>query len=149
MTEYTISNFEKLDAFAKQVLKEHISSSQPENQAKLITLSGNLGAGKTTLTQRIGALLEISDEINSPTYVIEQRYLIEGFHNFTELVHIDAYRLEQEEDPVRIGLDETIQDPTKIIIIEWPEKIADFLQDYTKIEITLSLEGEVRNAFVK
>jgi len=148
MNEYDVTTIRSLREFARDVIKNYLEQARPA-QARLITLSGDLGAGKTTFTQTLGELLEISSGIDSPTYVIEQRYPIESHASINELVHIDAYRLEQENDPQKIGLDQTLQDPTKLIVIEWPEKIEGFLQAYKKIEIVLELSGEKRVAMIK
>ena len=86
--------------------------------------------------------------INSPTYVIEQRYPITNHSHFETLVHIDAYRLEQEGDPVKIGLDQTLQDPKNLVIIEWPEKIETFLKTYKKISLSLTQKDSDRFAQV-
>ena len=147
MISHDITSLDQLRDFAVGVL----SSINPhDGQAFTITLSGDLAAGKTTFTQKLGELLGIEkDEINSPTYVIEQRYPLDTHESFSELVHIDAYRLELDGDPIKIGLNHTLKDPTKLVVIEWPEKIEKFLQDYKKMEITLSLEGDKRIAQVK
>jgi len=148
MNEYDVTTLESLRAFAQHVIKDHINL-EVAGQARLITLSGDLGAGKTTFTQILGELLGVSDGIDSPTYVIEQRYSITDSQSLDELVHIDAYRLEQEDDPLKIGLDQTLQDPAKLVVVEWPEKIEDFLQSYKKVEIILQLNGEKRGAVIK
>ena len=148
MNEYDVTTLESLREFAQHVIKDHINL-EVAGQARLITLSGDLGAGKTTFTQILGELLGVSDGIDSPTYVIEQRYSITDSQSLDELVHIDAYRLEQEDDPLKIGLDQTLQDPAKLVVVEWPEKIEDFLQSYKKVEIILQLNGEKRGAVIK
>jgi len=138
MKSFDVTSIGQLREFAAQILE---SITPLDNQAALVTLSGDLGAGKTTFTQELGVLLGIEkSEINSPTYVIEQRYPITNHDNFSELVHIDAYRLEQEDDPIKIGLNQTLQDPTKLVIIEWPEKIESFLGPYGKMGILFSLK---------
>jgi tRNA threonylcarbamoyladenosine biosynthesis protein TsaE len=53
-------------------------SAQKKPSATLITLSGDLGAGKTTFTQQIGELLKIKEKINSPTFVISKEYQIKS-----------------------------------------------------------------------
>ena len=144
---YDVSHIQDPQKHAGEILTTVTTN---QNQAGLITLVGNLGAGKTTFTQKLGGILGIPEEdINSPTYVIEQRYHIPDHSAFSELVHIDAYRLEQADDPYKIGLDQTLGDPTKLVVIEWPEKVQDFLKDYRATQITLTLDGEKRSLEVR
>lgn len=83
-----------------------------------LTLSGDLGAGKTTFTKGIGLGLGIKRTINSPTFAI-----VKVYHGEKTLNHIDAYRLEDEED---IGFDEYLYG-AGITVVEWPQRIASFL----------------------
>lgn len=145
MNSVDITEMKQLREFAAQILGV-VSKQKTQNQATLITLSGNLGAGKTTFTQELAKLLEISESVSSPTYVIEQRYPIFEHKQFAELVHIDAYRLENENDPQKVGLDLTLNDPQKLVVIEWPQKIENFLKNYTKISISLENKQTSRNA---
>jgi len=140
---FDVTDIENLEAFAEQTIGYVLLQN---DQAGLITLSGDLGSGKTTFTQKLGEILAVRGDINSPTYVIEQRYPITNHKDFNTLVHIDAYRLEEENDPQNIGLDLTMTDPGKLVVIEWPEKIEEFLKPYKKIAITFSQNGDERKA---
>ena len=78
---------EELEDFAA----DFVSKLEKSDTAKVIGLSGNLGAGKTTFTQRVAKKLGILEEsITSPTFVIMKKYELESqvFDNF---IHIDAY----------------------------------------------------------
>lgn len=145
MNSIDITEMKQLREFAQQILVV-VSEQKTETQATLIILSGNLGTGKTTFTQEFAKLLGITDSVSSPTYVIEQRYSILEHEQFTELVHIDAYRLENKDDPQKIGLDLALSDPKKLILIEWPQKIESFLEKYTKISISLENKQTSRDA---
>ena len=94
----------------------------------LLTLSGDLGAGKTTFTKGIGQGLGITKVINSPTFTILKQY--QGRLN---LSHFDAYRLEgQSED---LGFEE-IFDSDDVCVVEWANFIEDILPvDRLTIEI--------------
>ena len=70
----------------------------------VITLDGDLGAGKTTFTQGLGRGLSIKENINSPTFNILKCY----FNGRLPLYHIDAYRLEDGVNN-QIGLEEVIE----------------------------------------
>ena len=85
----------------------------------LITLSGDLGAGKTTFTKGIGKGLGIKRIINSPTFTILKQY--QGNH---QLSHFDAYRLEDQD--ADLGFEE-IFDSDDICVVEWPEFLEDIL----------------------
>lgn len=136
-----ISTLDQLEIFVRDTIAQFLVNKE---SACLMTLRGGLGAGKTTFTQLLGKELGVKGEITSPTYVIEQRYSIEH-ELFDELIHIDAYRLEDEDDPIKIGLDQTLADPKKLVVIEWPEKIQDFLADYKKHELVFVLDGDARS----
>lgn len=94
----------------------------------LITLSGDLGAGKTTFTKGIGQGLEIKKIINSPTFTILKQY-----SGRLRLSHFDAYRLEGQDDD--LGFEE-IFDSDDVCVVEWANFIEDILPvDRLTIEI--------------
>lgn len=93
----------------------------------VITLVGELGCGKTTLTKGIGQGLHIKKIINSPTFTILKEY--EG-----DLIlhHFDAYRLEGSD--IDLGFEEIFEDKNGVSIIEWPCFIEEILpQEYLEI----------------
>ena len=95
-------------------------------KAKVIAFSGDLGAGKTTLTKEMGKILEIKEDIISPTFVIMKIYKINSSKyksHFKQLIHIDAYRLDSHKDLLKIGWEEIAEDKENLIIVEWPEKV--------------------------
>lgn len=95
----------------------------------VLTLTGDLGAGKTTLTQGLAHGLKITDRVISPTFNIMKCY----FKAEKPLFHIDAYRLEDANKD--IGLEEFIG-TEGIAVIEWPMYIKEFLpQEVLKINL--------------
>ena len=90
--------------------------------ATIITLSGDLGAGKTTLTQEVARRLGVIGEITSPTFVIMKRYEINHTH-FKNLIHIDAYRLNSDAELLTLGFQEISENKDNLIFIEWPERV--------------------------
>ncbi len=104
----------------------------------LILLTGDLGAGKTTLTGGIASALGIEEKISSPTFNILKCY----FHARIPLFHIDAYRLEDGTNK-DIGLEEFI-DGEGICVVEWPNFISDLIPSkYLSINIQ-HVDGDIR-----
>lgn len=96
----------------------------------VITLTGDLGAGKTTLVRGLAKTLGIKEVVQSPTFNIMKVYLkVEK-----PLIHIDAYRLADINDD--IGLDEYIGYESGITVIEWPNFISNLIpEDAINVEI--------------
>ena len=96
----------------------------------VICLLGDLGAGKTTITQSIAKALEVDDYITSPTFTIVNEY--EGK---MPLYHFDVYRIGSSEEMYDIGYEDYING-NGVCIIEWANLIEDILpEEYLKIEL--------------
>lgn len=100
-----------------------VQSLAPGEKATLVTLSGELGAGKTAFAKEVAKTLGVEEIVTSPTFVLEKIYLLAG-QPFQRLVHIDAYRLEDGDSLAPLGFDELMQDTGNLILLEWPEKVA-------------------------
>ncbi len=110
----------------------------------VIGLYGDLGAGKTTFTQGFAKGLGVVDKIVSPTFVIEKIYEV-GLQArpFFRFIHIDAYRLEISDELLHLGWKEIISNSANIILIEWPERVADIMPPHIQIHFkTLENENE-------
>lgn len=83
----------------------------------VVTLSGELGAGKTTLAQAICAGYGVTGPVTSPTYSLVQEY--KGSRSI--VYHIDLYRLENEAQLANLGWDEIVNGEA-LVIVEWPER---------------------------
>lgn len=83
----------------------------------VIALSGELGAGKTTLAQAICRGAGVRDFVTSPTFALVQRY--EGAR--APVYHVDLYRLESSRELMNIGWDDVLRDDA-VVIVEWPER---------------------------
>lgn len=105
----------------------------------MLTLNGDLGAGKTTFTKGIGQALGIHRVINSPTFTILKQY-----HGNYHLSHFDAYRLEGQDDD--LGSEE-IFDSDDICVVEWPEFIESILPE-KRLEITIKRIGDKQREFI-
>lgn len=101
----------------------------------VITLNGDLGAGKTTFTQGLGLSMGISSKINSPTFNILKCY----FEGRLPLYHIDAYRLEDNVNS-DIGLEEVIQGDG-VCVIEWSNFIEDLVFEPLNVNIEIVNEN--------
>lgn len=111
--------------------------------ATLVTLSGELGAGKTAFTKAVAHILGIEETVTSPTFVLEKIYQLgSSTSKFKRLAHIDAYRLESGNDLALLGFDELMQNAGNLIVLEWPEKVADALPiPAVCISITMLQDG--------
>lgn len=99
----------------------------------VITMEGDLGAGKTTMTKGIGESLEIKRVINSPTFTIMKTY--EGK---LPLYHMDVYRISNETG------DEYLEEYFElggVTVIEWANNISDIIPD-DRLEITISIDND-------
>ena len=93
---------------------------------QVITLSGTLGAGKTTLAIELLRQLGVQGEMQSPTYTYVQIYKNDAGKSF---YHFDLYRLKNQNDFLFAGFDEFLYQPNSLAIIEWPDIIADLLHE--------------------
>ena len=110
----------------KEVAKEIIEKLSPSTSATIVALTGDLGAGKTTLTQTIARELGIKENVISPTFFIMKSYQLKD-SAYDRLVHIDAYRLDSHQELEKLGWAELIADPKNLILIEWPERVAEII----------------------
>lgn len=104
----------------------------------LVVLTGGLGAGKTTLTQGIGAGLGVRGQITSPTFVIARVHPSEV--GGPALVHVDAYRLGGVEELDDLDLDTDLEDA--VTVVEWGGGVAEGLAD-SRLEVRIErAEGD-------
>ncbi|SDY07461.1 tRNA (adenosine(37)-N6)-threonylcarbamoyltransferase complex ATPase subunit type 1 TsaE [Salimicrobium album] len=128
-----------------------ITSNSPETTGELaaflagklqpgdvLTLEGDLGAGKTTFTKALGAALGVTKTINSPTFTIIKEYAGD-----LPFYHMDAYRLEDTEED--LGFEEYFFG-SGVTVVEWASYIEDFLPE-ERLEIRVSYEGEDARSF--
>lgn len=139
MTKRTIRDEAELESIARDILAKLTES----HTAQVVTLQGDLGAGKTALTKAIARVLGIPEHITSPTFVIMKSYGVEKHDFVTTLTHIDAYRVDTEDEMRVLGFDELCKDPHRLICIEWPERIAGLIpKDVLAVSITIERTGE-------
>ena len=96
------------------------------SSGNIVLLRGDLGAGKTVFSRGFARGLGITEPVSSPTYTIVQEYeLADG----NRLYHMDLYRISDEHAALGFGVDEFLDDPGAISLVEWPERIAGLLPD--------------------
>jgi tRNA threonylcarbamoyladenosine biosynthesis protein TsaE len=101
----------------------------------VIVLTGDLGAGKTTLTQGIAIGLGVTDRVTSPTFVISRVH--ENPTGGPALVHVDAYRLGSVREVDDLDLDLDLE--RGVVVVEWGEGLVDDLSDsLLRLEIVRS-----------
>jgi tRNA threonylcarbamoyladenosine biosynthesis protein TsaE len=103
----------------------------------LVILTGDLGAGKTTLTQGIGATLHVRGQVASPTFIVAREHPALPREDGTRgpgLVHVDAYRLGGLSELDALDLDSSLGD--SVTVVEWGRGLAEALAD-DRLEIDL------------
>lgn len=118
------------DAAATRALGERLASVLAAGD--LVVLTGGLGAGKTTLTQGIGAGLGVRGQVASPTFIIARVHpaLADG----PALVHVDAYRLTSLAEVDALDLDADVED--SVTVVEWGAGLVeDLTADRLEVEM--------------
>lgn len=106
----------------------------------VLALSGELGAGKTTFVQALAREMHISKPLQSPTFALLKAYdLPVPVNGISRLLHVDAYRIEKEADLVPLDLDEELADGKSLLVIEWPEKIPQWIAAHKPKTIAIQI----------
>lgn len=126
----------------QEFAKEFLNTIQPNNGATILCLQGDLGAGKTTFTQQIAKIFNIKDHITSPTFILQKKYEIKSspftnLEQISQIIHMDMYRIEDVKELESLGFRELLKDPKNLLIIEWPEKVAEAIP---KVSYMISFE---------
>ena len=122
---------------------------------EVLGLIGDLGSGKTVFVQGLAKALGVKKIVNSPTFVLMKIYEIRESHimyrvsrpTIHELVHIDAYRINNYHDLLDIGLDEYLNREDTLVIIEWADKVPEIKKTPGYVEIKFTL-GKSKNTRV-
>ncbi len=129
------------DAEATQALGREVA--RVLSAGDVLALHGDLGAGKTTLTQGLAAGLGISGDVISPTFALMSEYRLGRI----PLLHVDAYRLTGDLDADQLGLDEYL-DNGWALVIEWAENIPGALPP-DHLAVYLYHDGDRRRAEIR
>jgi tRNA threonylcarbamoyladenosine biosynthesis protein TsaE len=111
----------------------------------LVILTGDLGAGKTTLTQGLGAALGVRGQVASPTFIVAREHpplpRADGSRG-PALVHVDAYRLGSLGELDALDLDSSLDE--SVTVVEWGRGLAEALtEDRIEIDLQRPRGGEV------
>jgi tRNA threonylcarbamoyladenosine biosynthesis protein TsaE len=133
-----------------------------EHGALVMTLTGDLGSGKTTFLQGFAEGVGVKQRIISPTFILLRKYNIildshigydvhGGKPLLKNFYHLDLYRLEGEvnDELVNLGYEEFVNDPESIIAVEWAEKASGVYPDdllWLKLE---DLGGDERKITIR
>ncbi len=130
--EAFIYELESIDQVASRIIQE------AEDQ-KIWIFKGEMGAGKTTLIKCVAKLLGVQDPVSSPTFGIVNEYQSdsEGL-----IFHFDFYRLDDPMEALEIGIEEYFYSE-KICLLEWAERIGQFLPDRFFL-ITIETESSTK-----
>lgn len=145
MKEPFVVTEDDLPSIAKNVI-DTLSSSHA-SQAKVLFLEGDLGAGKTTFTKFLAEALGVGkDDVHSPTFILKKEY--KGTHDyFKKLIHIDAYRFESGDEVKVLKLEQDLEDPNTLIVIEWPSKMAGSINEDMTISF-LVIDDDTREVMI-
>lgn len=110
----------------------------------VVALSGELGAGKTTLARAIVRALGHEGEVPSPSFTIVETYDPPAVR--LPLVHADFYRLARPQEAEELGLDDYRAGAA--LVAEWPENAGGFAHEPGCLSLTLEIVGDRRKAIV-
>lgn len=111
----------------------------------VVSLVGDLGAGKTTFAKGFANGLEITEDVTSPTFTILNEYL----SGKTKLYHFDMYRLSSKEEAIEAGFEEyfDLKVLKGIVLVEWAENVEGLLP-MKHLEITIEkVDDDKRNLY--
>lgn len=123
-----------LDVIADESLVPELVNSivQYQNTVPILLLSGDLGAGKTTLAKELFRRIGVIDEVNSPSFNIVNTYLTKDGQS---VYHFDLYRIKHPLELEELGFEEYLDHPGACLI-EWPEIAMNYLNEpYLKLSI--------------
>lgn len=109
-------------------------------QKRIITFSGELGAGKTTLIKALCVLLGIKEAVSSPTYALVNEY---STPSGMFVYHFDWYRIKDAQELLDIGIYEYL-DGQGLCLIEWPSMAEELLEGEALLSVNITHEAEGR-----
>lgn len=111
----------------------------------VVALTGELGAGKTTLVQGLARGLEYPGAVASPTFTLVREYRAPRLR----ILHADVYRLDRVQEVLDLGLQE-LMDDDGVLLVEWGESVVEVLPgDPLVIELVMPGDGEERSISIR
>ncbi|HPF95635.1 MAG TPA: tRNA (adenosine(37)-N6)-threonylcarbamoyltransferase complex ATPase subunit type 1 TsaE [bacterium] len=137
---FTITTLNDWEALAKDIAKILVPG-------QIFALQGDLGAGKTTFVQALAAAMGSKSAPKSPTFSLMRTYSVKTTSGIKRLIHVDAYRIESDEDFRVLDLDEELAGGDAILALEWPERVEGWIKKHEKQVLMFSIvqEGETRH----
>lgn len=112
---------------------------QYAHQYNVWTLTGQMGAGKTTLVHALCDNLGVTEAVSSPTFALINQYSFDAGNEMKTIYHMDWYRLKDEEEAVNAGVEDCLVQKNNYSIIEWPEQAPGILpRTYLKMVIEIT-----------
>ncbi len=138
MTDVSFT-YRAIDEAATQRLGQTLAPRLPEGS--VVALIGPLGAGKTRLVQAMAEACGVERrDVVSPTFV-----LVHEYHARRPVIHIDAYRVRDDDEFLALGVEEYFA-PPNLVFVEWADRVADCLPQQ-RIEIAITVTGEDSREF--
>lgn len=106
----------------------------------VITLSGPLGAGKTSIARGLLAALGLAGEAPSPSFAIVQPYAPPEVR--LAVLHVDLYRIEDPDEIAELGLDDAVDD--SVLLVEWPERASGWWPQALALTLEMMPDGSRR-----
>ncbi len=122
MEQMVIKSLLEWDVLADHFIARLVREGRAHERAAIVVLTGDLGAGKTTFVQALARALGVREAVSSPTFTIMKQYQTTG-QEFTTLIHMDAYRIEDLSELRPLRLTEKFMLPHTLFCIEWGERI--------------------------
>ncbi len=110
---------------------------------ELVLLEGPLGAGKTTFAQGLCVALGVRVPVRSPTFAVMNLYPASS-GDIALVVHLDFYRLKNPDEALELGLEEWLDDPRAVVLVEWPDLAEPHLQAEHVAHVRFAAEGHAR-----
>jgi len=134
---FLCNSIDDLEEASEAILKKY-------GKNRIFALYGEMGAGKTTLIQRLCSYLNVTDVVSSPTFALINEYMQEDMES---VFHFDFYRMEKLEEAYDIGYEDYFFSGN-YCFIEWPEKIEMLLPIETiPIQIIIDHNTDLRTIY--
>jgi len=115
------------------------------NRYHIFAFNGDMGAGKTTFISALCRQLGVNDPVSSPTFAIINEYKFKTSQtlSFKTIYHMDWYRIKNHAEAIGAGIEDCLNQPNSICLIEWPEKAPGIIsKPFVQVNIQVLSETE-------